>query len=169
MSNPSSAPQRSGLWRILFVASLMLNLLVLGFMAGQFWRHGPTARPSGPAYAQFVPGRFFIDLSGERRRELADGFRASRQDVEKLRGRSDENAQKLAAELDQETYDPARTDALIDSFTTGPDSLAAGGSKVLKDFYAKLTPAERKQLAKTIREAPSHNEVNRSWRLRFWN
>ena len=166
----SSTAKKHYLWRTLLIASLMLNLLVVGLVIGRFTGHGPEGRQGGPAYAQFVPGRFLGDLARDRRHELAAGLRSSREDMQKLHSQSGDNAQKLAAELDSENYDAGRVGVLIDSFTTGPDSLAAGGGKVLKDFYAKLTPAERKLLAKAIREAPTHREgSNRGWRSRFWN
>ena len=166
----SSAGKKHYLWRIVLIGSLMLNLLVVGLVIGRFIGHGPEGRQGGPAYAQFVPGRFLGDLARDRRRELADGLRGSREEIQKLHSQSNDNAQKLAAELDQDNYDASRVGSLIDGFTTGPDSLAAGGGKVLKDFYAKLTPAERKLLAKAIREAPARREGgNRSWRSRFWN
>ena len=158
-------------WRTLLVVSLMFNLLVAGILIGQFRVHGQGAKMVGPAYAQYVPGKFFADLGKERRHELAEALRANRQDFKKLRGQSAENAQKLAVELEQENYDPAQVNTLIDTFTTGPDSLAAGGGKVLKDFYAVLTPAERKQLATAIHDAPKrmHGEEPAGWLSRFWN
>ena len=166
----SSAGKNHYLWRIVLVGSLMLNLLVVGLVIGRFTGRGPEGRQGGPAYAQFVPGRFFGEIARDRRLELAGGLRSSRQDMQKLHSQSGDNAQKLAAELDQDNYDAGRVGALIDGFTTGPESLAAGGGKVLKDFYAKLTPPERKLLAKAIREAPAYRDgVNRSWRSRFWN
>ncbi len=158
-------------WRGLLLVSLMLNLVVAGMVLGHFWGpFGPGKMGGGPAYGQLAPGRFFADLSKERRRELNEAMRASRQDVQRLRGQADDNAQKLAVELEQENYDPAKVNALIDGFTIGPESVAVGGNKVLKDFYSKLTPAERKQVAKAIRETPKHGgQGERGWRARFWH
>jgi uncharacterized membrane protein len=158
-------------WRTLLLVSLMFNLLVAGILIGQVRAHGQTARMMGPAYVQYVPGRFFAELSKERRHELAETLRANRQDFKKLRGQAAENAEKLAVELEQENYDPAQVNTLIDTFTTGPDSLAAGGGKVLKDFYAVLTPAERKQLATAIHDAPKriHGDEHSGWLSRLWN
>lgn len=167
IAQATGLPNNTGRVSLLLLASLMFNLLLVGLLIGQFWGRGPGGHQGGPAYAQFVPGRFFSEVGRDRRRELTDSLRASRQDMQKLNGQSKDNAQKLAAELDQDNYDVARVGALIDGFMTGPESLAAGGGKVLKDFYAKLTPAERKALAKTIRDAPSRGE--RGWRGRFWN
>ncbi|MEO9168317.1 MAG: periplasmic heavy metal sensor [Aestuariivirga sp.] len=158
-------------WRTLLLISLMFNLLVAGILIGQFHFHGQGAKFMGPAYVQYVPGRFFAELPKERRHELAETLRANRQDFQKLRGQSAENAQKLAEALEQENYDPTRVNTLIDTFTTGPESLAAGGGKVLKDFYAVLTPTERKDLAQAIHEAPKrmHSDEHGWWHSRLWN
>jgi hypothetical protein len=42
---------------------------------------------------------------------------------------------------------------------------------VLKDFYAVLTPTERKQLAEIIHEAPKrlHGNERAGWLSHFWN
>ena len=158
-------------WRTLLLVSLMFNLLVAGILVGQFRSHGQGTKMMGPAYVQYVPGKFFAELAKERRHELAEALRANRQDFQKLHSQSADNAQKLAAELEQENYDPAQVNTLIDTFTTGPESLAAGGGKVLKDFYAVLTPTERKQLAKAIHDAPKrmHGDEHAGWFSHIWN
>ena len=158
-------------WRGLLLVSLMFNLLVAGILIGQFHAHGQGPKFMGPAYVQYVPRKFFSELARERRRELAETLRASRPDFKKLHSQSADNAQKLAVELEQENYDAAQVNTLIDTFTTGPDSLAAGGGKVLKDFYAVLTPAERKELAKDIHDAPKrmNGEKHAGWLSRFWH
>ena len=64
------------LWRLLLVASLMINLAILGVLLGQHYRSNPMDRPGVANYMQFVPQRFFAELPRERRRELrfvADG------------------------------------------------------------------------------------------------
>jgi uncharacterized membrane protein len=157
-------------WRVLLLVSLMFNLLVAGVLIGHFRDHGQMRRPGGPAYAQFLPRRFFAELDKNRRHELVETLRSHRQDFKKLRSQSADNAQKLAVELEQENYDPARVNALIEAFTTGPDSIAAGGGKVLKDFYADLTPTERKLLAEAIHEAPRHMKgaEHAGWLAHFW-
>ena len=99
-------------WRTVLLISLMFNLLVAGILIGQFRSHGQGAKMVGPAYAQYVPGKFFADLGKERRHELAEALRANRQDFKKLRGQSAENAQKLAVELEQENYDPAQVNKI---------------------------------------------------------
>ena len=168
---PLSAKAKPNIFmRGLLVVSLMINLLVAGIALGHVWEPFGQARRVGPTYVQLAPGKFFAQINQQRRRELNEGLRASRQDVQKLHVQAEENAQKIAAELEQDNYDPAKVEALVDSFTTGNESIAAGGGKVLKDFYSKLTPEERKQVANAIREAQKRNQPteHRSW-FKFWN
>ena len=42
--------------------------------------------------------------------------------------------------------------AAIDAFTTGSESLAAGGGTVVMEIISKLSPEERKLLAVSIRD-----------------
>ena len=141
-----------GLWRLCLLASLMINVIILGILLGHHYRSNPMDRPGAANYMQFVPQRFFAELPRERRRELGLAFRASKVDLEKARLLSVGNAEKVAAELVKPDFDASHIAALIDSFTTGPESVAAKGGTVLKDFYAKLSPDERALLAKAIED-----------------
>ena len=139
-----------GVWRVCLIASLMINLVVLGLLVGHNYRRNPMDRLGAANYMQFVPPRFFAELPRDRRKELGEVFRANRPDFEKLRQQSAGNAEKVAAELVKPDFDANRVATLINDFTTGPDSVAAKGGTVLKDFYAKLTADERALLAKAI-------------------
>ncbi len=139
-----------GFWRICLLASLMINLVVLGLLLGHRFNRNPMDHAGAANYAQFVPPRFFAELPGDRRKELVGAFRANKQDFDKLRQLSMGNSQKVAVELAKPDFDINSVNTMIDSFTTGPDSVAAKGGTVLKEFYAKLTPDERKLLAKSI-------------------
>ena len=145
-----------GFWRICLLASLMVNLIVLGSLLGHNYRRNPMDRMSAANYMQFVPPRFFAELPRDRRKELGEAFRSNKPDFEKLRQQSVGNAEKVAAELVKPDFDAARIATLIDGFTTGPDSVAAKGGAVLKDFYAKLTADERALLAEAITDRAEH-------------
>ncbi|MDE2385735.1 MAG: periplasmic heavy metal sensor [Alphaproteobacteria bacterium] len=141
-----------GLWRYVLLASLMLNIAIIGVGIGRSFGHGMQEKPGGANYAMFVPRKFFFDLARERRKELAEAFRAARPDFEKIHSQTGAQAAQIATALADPAYDPAKINSLIDTFTTGQDSLAAKGGTVLKDFYAKLTPDERALLAKDIED-----------------
>ena len=140
-----------GFWRICLLASLMINLVIVGMLASLFMRN-PMDRSGAASYQMIVPRKFFADIARERRHELGGALRAARPDFERLRLEADDLAGQVADQLVAPTYDGAKVDALIDSFTTGPESIAAHSAVVLKDFFAKLTPDERKLLADDIQE-----------------
>ena len=148
----------NGLWRLCLLASLMINVIILGILLGQHYRNNPMDRLGAASYMQFVPRRFFAELPRERRKELGAVFRASKVDVDEARRLAIGNAEKVAAELVKPEFDASRIAALIDNFTTGPDSVAAKGGTVLKDFYAKLSPIERVLLAKAIEDRSQHQK-----------
>ena len=139
-----------GIWRLCLLASLMLNIGIAGLLIGHVFNRNPMDRQGVANYNQFVPHKFFGDLPKDRRVELATAFRNNRPDFDKLRAQMGAHAEEIAAALADPNYDAAKINKLIDGFTTGPDSLAAKGGAVLKDFYAKLTPEERALLAKEI-------------------
>jgi uncharacterized membrane protein len=148
-----------GFWRFCLLASLVVNLIVAGLVIGHFWHHG--GKPGQQAnFQQFVPGRFFAGLDATRRHELGDMLRGSKPEFDTLRQKNGELAAQVATELEKPDYDAAKVGTLIDSFTTGPDSMAAKGASVLKEFYGKLTADERVALAKSIRDRLARKGAN---------
>jgi uncharacterized membrane protein len=144
-------PLQSRWWGALLVASLMLNLLVGGVALGRYYTYGRPDRLMGASYVQLIPRQFFHDLSWERRKELMQIVHGNRADLRELRKASEESAGKLADVLEKEAYTEAEAMAVITSFSTGSESLAAKGGEVVLDILRKLTPAERKLLASSIR------------------
>ena len=145
-----------GFWRACLLASLMLNLVVVGTVIGHGFGHNPMDRPGAAHYGMFVPRKFFGDVAHERRRDLASIFRNKQTDFETVRQQSNAQALKLADALTASTYDASAVNALIDGFTTGSESVAAKGADVLKEFIGKLSPEERLLLARDIRERPQN-------------
>ncbi len=141
-----------GIWRLCLLASLMINLAIAGLMIGHIFGRQPMDRPGAANYNQFVPRKFFGDLGKDRRVELAEAFRNSRPDFEKMHAQTTVQAEQIAAALVDPNYDATKINTLIDSFTTGSESVAAKGGTLLKDFYAKLTAEERTLLSKEILE-----------------
>jgi uncharacterized membrane protein len=143
---------RSRWWSALLVASLALNLLVGGIALGNYFAARSPERLMGASYVQLIPRQFFKELPRERRRELMEIVRSNRGDLRELRKASEETATKLADVLEKDTYTEADATAVINSFATGSESLAAKGGAVVLDILKKLTPEERKALAANIRE-----------------
>jgi uncharacterized membrane protein len=139
---------RSRWWVVVLGLSLMANLLIVGAVIGhRYWDGGGDRRNN---FVQLVPGKFFGDLPGGRRRELMQFLHGQGDDFKSLRAETRATALKLADALDH--YDAVNVKTVIDNFTTGSESLAARGGAVVVDLIAKLTPDERAQLAAAIRD-----------------
>jgi uncharacterized membrane protein len=108
------------------------------------------------SFVQLVPRKFFVDLPSQRRKELVQFLRDHRDEIRTLREASQTTVAKLADAL--ENYDAATVKSVIDSFTTGSESLAAKTGAVVMDLVAKLTPEERKKLAEIIRERDNRKQ-----------
>jgi hypothetical protein len=146
---------RSRWWTVLLVASLCINLLVAGVVAGHVWNEPPGGIvPQG--FGQLVPRKFFSDLPRERRQELLAIIHDNRDEFKIMRDQAQATALKLADVLDDPNYDPEKAKAVIADFTTGANSLAARGSAVSMTLLDKLTPQERILLAYAIRDRAAH-------------
>lgn len=147
---------RSRWWAGLLVLSLMANLLVAGLLVGRIMQPHRFDNMMRDGFVQLVPRKFFNELPAPRRKEILQFLRDHRGELKALRETSQATLVKLADAL--ENYDAATVKSVIDSFTTGSESLAAKSGAVVMDLVAKLTPEERKKLAETIRERGSRRQ-----------
>jgi len=139
-------------WRWVLLASLMVNLLVAGAVLGHVFGFGPPMmRPPNGPLVDYAPQRFFADVAKQRRKELAQPFRDGRDDFQKFRSQAGLRAMAIADALSREPFDADALNALVDSYSIGPESPAAKAAALVKDLYAKLTPDERALLAQDIR------------------
>jgi uncharacterized membrane protein len=151
---------RSKWWTALLGLSLMANLLVGGVLLGGFFGKHRMERLAGVSYVQLIPRNFFRELPGERRQQLMQIVRDSRDDLRMLRETSESSSLKLAEVLEQPAFSIEEVQKSVAAFTTGTESLAAKGGDVVVKIVAQLTPEERKVLARSIRE----REANKSKR-----
>lgn len=142
---------RSRWWTVLLIASLGINLLIAGIVAGRMV-NGPPGPGIPQGFGQLVPRKFFGDLPRERREELMALIRDNRDEFKAMREQAQATALKLADVLDDANYDPEKAKAVIAEFTTGANSLAARGSSVSMVLLDKLTHDERVLLASAIRD-----------------
>jgi uncharacterized membrane protein len=146
---------RSRWWTLLLGLSLMVNFLIGGIAIGSFFHDDPVERITGASYIQLIPRRFLAELPRERRRELMDIVHQRGDELRHLREHSFAAPTQLADALSHDPYDPALVKAAVEAFTTGSESLAAGGGAVVEEIVAKLTPDERQALASAIRDRAS--------------
>ena len=143
---------RSRWWTALLIVSLGVNLLIAGLMLGHRFGGGP----GGSGMGQLIPGKFFADLPGPRRRELLKDLRPMRDDIRTIRDEANATAAKLADALNAANYDATQVKNLVAEFTTGAGSLAAQGGAVVLQLVDKLTPEERKILSDDIKDRLLH-------------
>lgn len=151
-ASPAPAPGRPR-WLIpLLVASIAVNLVVVGaVVSGQFWpRH--DERRGFHRSADLMPRTFFRELDDARREALAEVFRARkpefREQYRALRGA----ATALANAIEREPYDPGLAQAAIAEHTERSHRLVDLGATVAGELVPALTPEERKALAAAIRQ-----------------
>ena len=146
-------PRRTFNWlKIVLVASLALNLLFIGGGIARFFVHGPPERMSGISQMQLIPRKFFSDVSGSRKTELLKVFKDFGQEFREGRRAARVEVVNLAAALEAEPYDAAKVKAVIDSFSQRSAQLVATGGQAAFTLIEKLTPEERKLLARHIRQ-----------------
>ena len=143
---PAPARRRAPLWmRVLLLASLALNLLVVGIVAGAIAsRRAPdgVAIPRDPAsalYFRALPHDHRDAFEAGMRRE-AERFRVDR---EALRA---EVAATLAA-LRADPFDPAALAERIAAQRRGVAGRTAAGDRLLVERVAVMTPEERQAYA----------------------
>jgi uncharacterized membrane protein len=151
---------RSRWWTALLGLSLMLNLAIAGMFIGHRTFGPRTDRLSGASYVQLIPRSFFRSLSDERRREIMQILRESRDDLRNLRRDFEGNGAKLAEVLEKDAFSIDEVKATVTAFSTGTESLAARGGEVVVKIVSQLTPDERKQLAAAIRARDERKKRN---------
>lgn len=157
MTSVESAPPPSAPWwrenglKIALVASLAVNLLFVGGGVARFVTHGPPERMNGISQMQLIPRKFLGELDSTRRAELLKVFRNLVPNFREGRKAVREDVAKLASALDADPYDAASVRAAVDSFTSRSAMLIGDGGKAALGLIEKLTPEERKALARHIR------------------
>ena len=137
-------------WRdVLLVVSLGLNLAVAGLAGARYYAPERLERLAGPNYTQLLPRNFLRELPDARRQEITALVKAYRQSFKDGRQGFRESVGKLADALDSGA---ATLDQAVDSVGSAGTALVDEGAKLAKEVLAKLTPEERKLLAKHLRQ-----------------
>jgi len=148
----SLTPTRGISWlKVALVLSLSLNLLFIGAATARFFVHHPMERISGISQMQLVPRKFFAELDRSRRLELLGVFKEFRGKFRDGRRAARQDMVNLAGALEREPYDEAAVKALVDAFSETSSGLIGEGGQAALTFIGKLTPEERRLLAKHIR------------------
>jgi uncharacterized membrane protein len=151
---------KSRWWSAVLIASLAINLLVGAAVVTHYLRPNRPESIGRPQYAQLIPRKFFAELPRERRRELLDVLRKYSGDFRSRREEARANAMKLADALDAEPFDAARASEAAAAFAASGSAMAQRATSLASEFIAKLTPEERKQLARHIRDRSKPRKGN---------
>lgn len=131
---------------IALVASLGLNLLVVGIVAGVGYsaRHAGGMRGSdlGPAMLRYSAG-----LPAERRAQVRAGLEAERDKIKPLRDEVRQARREAGEALMREPFEPARFRAAQARLMEAETNLRRVGLDVFTDMASKLTGEERRELA----------------------
>lgn len=155
---PPSAPpppRRRPWLRIAFFASLGLNLVVIGLVAGLAIK-GP---PGPPAGGPMEPGlRGYGDAMPEPfRRDLGKALRASRDEWSPPRDRMRQMRADLAAALTADPYDPGAVARVLDDGTGLLTALSRRGSGLVLDQIARMDQADRAEYARRLQAPPGRD------------
>lgn len=145
---PGSAPAQPSRWKWLLIASLALNLLVAGAIAGRVVfgpHHGPGRW--GQAPGDFGLMGFSKLLPSDRQTLVRQNLRAARPEFRELRAETVELRKQAADVLLAEPFDKAALKAALDRVGAGETRVRDKGVDVFVDTAGQLTPDERKTLA----------------------
>lgn len=146
-----TAPDSGRRWlKLALVASVALNLVVVGAGVTRFFMPGPPDRMVMGSQMQLFPRKFFAELERPRRIELLRVFRGYDPAFREGRAAARAQIKELAAALDAVPYDAAKVQAAVEGFTARSASLAASGGDAALTLIGQLTPEERKLLARQL-------------------
>jgi uncharacterized membrane protein len=146
---------RSNKWLIGALAtSLIVNLLLVGFVAGRLSGFGPP--PSGPdPTVGFVRLLGFLDA--DRRAVIKPTLRAHLEGIVPMLKNMRSNHHAVLEALTAEPFDPARLSQALDQLQANLDAAQSASHAAFVALASELTPAERRKLADAMRHPYHHH------------
>jgi len=157
VNTPRPAARRFTWLKAALVASLALNLLVIGGGIARWYVGFGPDRYARLTQAQLIPRFFFHDLDRARRAELFAVFKAHDKEIRDERQAVKAQVLELATALEADPYDPARVNAAVDGFTAKSEALFTTGTGAALELIGKLSPDERRLMAKHLRAREDHD------------
>lgn len=152
VSPPSGPPRRSRWLRWLLVASLALNLLVMGVMAGNLLRHAAPTGQVVPVARNLGFGPWAAGLTREDSRALRKAYMASGMDFRAIVAADRADRAALIAALRAEPFVPAALDTIAARFRDRAIARLDLGEQLIRDHVAALTSTARAELATRIEQ-----------------
>ncbi|MEQ5871271.1 periplasmic heavy metal sensor [Sagittula sp. NFXS13] len=143
--------------RLALLASLAVNLVVVGAVAGFVWM-GPTSPPHERSGGPDAVMPYIRALTQDQRHELRDTWRGGagpkdRRDMRGLRAQMIQEYQAAAAVLRSDPYDPAALEAVLAAQAERSAGIRARGQSVLSEYVAGMTAEERAAYADRLEES----------------
>jgi len=142
MATTSGARPRGPRWmRIALLASVALNVLVLGVVAGTMWRlrDAAAAGALGPNMLAYS-----TTLTGERREQIRQMFHERRAAIRPLRRAAQEARRDMVRTLAAEPFDKAALAAAHERMLAAETQVRRAIGAVVADAAEKLTAEERR-------------------------
>jgi len=144
-----ATPPRRRWLRWALIASLGLNLVFVGLLAGAAFRGPPPPPMPGLwKYARVLPEPY--------RRDLGRALRDSRPDWAGPREALRRQRESMAAALTSEPFDPAAVSEVLAQETRLSGELSARARELLIAEIARMSPEERAAYAEALRREPEH-------------
>jgi uncharacterized membrane protein len=151
------APARPFNWlKAALIASLAVNLLFVGGGIARWYVGFGPERSARLTQMQLIPRFFFRELDRSRRLELLAVLKSHDREIRDGRKAVKAEMAELANALEAEPYDPARVKAAVTAFTAQSEVLVTTGGDAALAVIDKLTPEERKLMAKHLRAREEH-------------
>ena len=119
---------------------------------------------TGPGFTQILPRAFFRELDRDRREELVGELREHRKGFRELRKQLREKARDVASALRADPYDEAAVITALEVYETEAQSMVVRGRSIAENFFKRLTPEERKQIADQIERKTMSKRRWKRWK-----
>ena len=133
------------------VVSLVVNLALAGFIAGRMTRDFAPMPGLDPLVGM---GRLVRFLDEDRRREVAGDFLSKRREFRRGARAIREAQRAVAAAVTAEPFDEAALRKALGDFRGQLEGSHAEGHEMFITIAARLTEAERHQLARAVTRPP---------------
>lgn len=163
VSGPASG--RSRWLKPLLIASLALNLLVIGGMASAMWRHHHGRGPFGGPRGDHSLMGFVRELPSERQQAVRADIEAARETVKPMRQEIRDAWSAANTALTLEPFDKAKVKEAAAKLLAAEAKFKSAISDALIDTAEKLSPEERKKLQEwRERRRGGHHRWRDKWR-----
>jgi uncharacterized membrane protein len=141
-------------WKIVLVASLVLNVFLLGAIAGGAYQWFAAHRANAPALALDQQRALRVaaqPLSEEKQQAFVDGLKDARREGRQFAREGREGRREVLRLLAAPQLDRAALDAALARTRAADSSLRAKVEGSVADFAATLSPEERVEFADSLK------------------